>query len=122
MPDPASRALDFLVHRPDLTLYGGGPRLGLSLWNYPVSAYWLEVLLLVTAAIYCVRSAKFSPRGLRWLWGLVIALVGVQTYVLIAPHPASAAGTAVTELIVFLLVAASAVPAESGQRPVRGTP
>jgi membrane-bound metal-dependent hydrolase YbcI (DUF457 family) len=25
--------LDFVVHRPDLPLYPGGPRLGLGLWN-----------------------------------------------------------------------------------------
>ncbi len=33
--------LDLLVHRPDLTVAGSPPKLGLGLWNYP----WIEIPL-----------------------------------------------------------------------------
>src|SRR5215212_4749461 len=38
--------LDFLVHRPDLELWIGGPSTGLGLWNYPVPEQALEIGLL----------------------------------------------------------------------------
>lgn len=37
--------LDLLVHRPDLTLAGSPPQLGLGLWNYPAIEMPLELAL-----------------------------------------------------------------------------
>ena len=39
-------ALDWLVHRPDLELWVGGPRVGLALWNYPVPEQAIEIGLI----------------------------------------------------------------------------
>src|SRR5258705_13822703 len=55
--------LDVLVHRPDLTLWGAPPKLGLGIWNYPAPALALEPGLLLTAALACLRSgAIVAPR------------------------------------------------------------
>jgi hypothetical protein len=50
--------LDLLVHRPDLTLAGGEPRLGLGLWNYPSIAIPLELLITVAAFVLYLRRTK----------------------------------------------------------------
>jgi hypothetical protein len=42
--------LDLLVHRPDLTLAGDQPLLGLGLWNYPAIAIPLEIGLTLAAS------------------------------------------------------------------------
>ena len=42
--------LDFLVHRPDLPLWVGGPKVGLGWWNHPVPEQALEMGLLAIAA------------------------------------------------------------------------
>src|SRR6059036_2195206 len=38
--------LDFLVHRLDLPLYDDSAKVGLGLWNLPVLAFALEIMLL----------------------------------------------------------------------------
>jgi len=37
--------LDFIVHRPDLPLWPGGPKVGLGLWNSWAASIFVEVLL-----------------------------------------------------------------------------
>lgn len=49
--------LDLLVHRPDLTLAGSPPKLGLGLWNHP----WIEIplelgLVFGALALYLART------------------------------------------------------------------
>ena len=39
--------LDLVVHRPDLPLYHNARKVGLGLWNYPLTAFALEAALLV---------------------------------------------------------------------------
>ena len=41
--------LDLLVHRPDLALWFGGPKVGLGLWNYPLPEMALELGLVAVA-------------------------------------------------------------------------
>lgn len=49
--------IDLLVHRPDLTLAGGSPKLGFGLWNEPLVAISLELgLILVTFTWYVKRT------------------------------------------------------------------
>ena len=54
--------LDWLTHRPDLTLAGGSDFLGLGLWNYPLIAMPLELLITFGAFIWFMRSTK-GPVG-----------------------------------------------------------
>lgn len=50
--------LDLLVHRPDLTLAGSPPMLGLGLWNYPWLAMPLELALTFGALAFYLRRTR----------------------------------------------------------------
>lgn len=54
--------LDLLVHRPDLTLSGQPPKLGLALWNYPLAAIPVE-LALTGLAFWFFLSRTRGPVG-----------------------------------------------------------
>ena len=54
--------LDLLVHAPDLTLAGGEHKLGLGLWNYPLIAMPLELLIVGLAFVWYIRATK-GPIG-----------------------------------------------------------
>ncbi len=53
--------LDVLVHRPDMTLTGGEPRLGLALWNFPLLAFAVEIACLIFPAHWDPKLR--IPRG-----------------------------------------------------------
>ena len=50
--------LDLLVHRPDLTLAGSPPKLGLGLWNYPAIEMPLELALTFGALWYFLGRTR----------------------------------------------------------------
>lgn len=54
--------LDLLVHRPDLTLSGAPPKLGLGLWDYPLIAMPLELALVAIAFWLYLRHTR-GPAG-----------------------------------------------------------
>ncbi len=103
--------LDLVVHRPDLTLAGGGPRLGFGLWNHPRTAFLVEVgLLAATAAGYATRSA--SAAAARAVACAVLVLVLLQTATLLGPIPPSTTALAVTMLVAFSTLALAAARIE----------
>ena len=56
--------LDLLVHRPDLLLWPGGPRVGLGLWDHPLLERALEVFIVAAGALWwslCPRLEGRSP-------------------------------------------------------------
>jgi len=81
-------ALDLLVHRPDLPLYPGGPRVGLGLWNLPAVALPLELLLYVAGVWLYVAATRARDRTGRWaFWSLVGFLLLVHLSNLTGPPP-----------------------------------
>ncbi|MHB8530390.1 MAG: hypothetical protein ACYC8V_12900 [Caulobacteraceae bacterium] len=50
--------LDLLVHRPDLELWFGGPKVGFSWWNYPLPEMALEMGLVAVAGAAWTASRK----------------------------------------------------------------
>lgn len=65
--------LDLLVHRPDLTLAGSPPPLGLGLWNAPLIEKPLELALCFgSLAFYLARTRPVRP-GARLAAGVLIA-------------------------------------------------
>ena len=71
--------LDYLVHRPDLTLAGAPPKLGLGLWNMPLIERPLELALIFgSLAFYTARTRPISPRAGWALGALVVAFALVQ--------------------------------------------
>lgn len=79
--------LDLLVHRPDLTLAGGEPRLGLGLWNYPAVAMPLEIALTLGAFVLYVRRTKGPVAPPLILISLLFAMQAVNWF---GPPPESA--------------------------------
>lgn len=96
--------LDLLVHRPDLTLWGGSEKVGLGLWNYPVTALVIEFALLAASVWLYVRSSRAVAR--RPLFILLGVLTVVQLSMTIAPPPVGTTQLGLTSLFLFLSVAA----------------
>ena len=97
-------ALDFVVHRPDLPLYDDTAKVGLGLWDRPLTAFGLEAaLVLLGLRLYLARRPE---RGV----GLVVfslVMLGIQAMVFFGPPPASGsqiAATALASYVVFALV------------------
>ena len=102
--------LDLVVHRPDLTLFGGEPKLGFALWNLPLVAFAVEIgLLVAAAALYANRCPapirRVVARG-------VVLLVVLQTVTMLGPVPPSTTALVVSMLVTFSALAWAAARAE----------
>ena len=78
--------LDFIVHRPDLPLYGNSAKVGLGLWNRPAIALSLEALLLLGGIWLYFRGRLSESVGTFVFGALMIAL---QSYLFFGPPPVS---------------------------------
>ena len=100
--------VDLLVHIPDLTLYGAPPKLGLGLWNHPMIAMPLEMLLIGGAFLYYVRRTKALGGNLR-LWALAALLLFVQAIDWFGPkEPTYSLAIPATMLFAYALLAGTA--------------
>jgi membrane-bound metal-dependent hydrolase YbcI (DUF457 family) len=107
--------LDFLVHRPDLPLYGNSEKVGLGLWNLPVLALALEALSLFGGIWLCAGKLR-RPRAVI-VFGF--AMLAIQCYVFFGPPPASAQSAALTALAAYATFAAVIWRLEKGSDPIR---
>jgi hypothetical protein len=96
--------LDVIVHRPDMTLWGAAPKLGLGLWNFPAPALALELGLLLATALACLRTGAIPAARRRGVFVLVGALAAVQIVTLLAPPALGPSGVAVSLLVLVVLV------------------
>ena len=94
--------LDFIVHRPDLPLYGNAAKVGLGLWNASVVAFSLEAALLLGGTWLCLRDRLGQSRG-TVVFGFIMLVI--QAYIFFGPPPASDRAAAVTALIAYGLFA-----------------
>lgn len=78
-------ALDFLTHRPDLTLAGGNTAYGLGLWNVPGIAIPLELLITLGAFWWYIRQTR-GPIGPPLV--LMVVLLAMQAFNWFGPVPA----------------------------------
>lgn len=82
--------LDLLVHPPDLTIAGIGPRHGLGLWNRPQVEMPLELGLVAVALIfYASRTRAAGRAGDLPLWLLTATLFAAQMAHWRTPQPSS---------------------------------
>ena len=89
--------LDLLVHRPDLTLAGAPPKLGLGLWNYPWIEIPLELGLTFGAMVWFLKRHRGPWVPAAVLGGL---LAGLQAFNWFAPPPTKV--DAATSLLAFV--------------------
>ncbi|MFI5119908.1 MAG: hypothetical protein ACHQM4_05810 [Thermoanaerobaculia bacterium] len=94
--------LDFIVHRPDLPLYGNSVKVGLGLWNAPALAFGLEAALLFGGMWLYLRGRPAQSLG-TIMFGII--MLGVQAYIFFGPPPTSDHAMASTALIAYAVFA-----------------
>ena len=108
--------IDLAVHIPDLTLYGAPPKLGLGLWNHPLVAMPLEILLIGGAFLYYLRRTD-APQGNGRLWVLAGVLAFAQAVDWFGPkEPAYSLAVPATMLFAYALLAGTAAWAGTNRR------
>ncbi len=109
---------DLLVHRPDLLLYAGGPKVGLALWNFPLPEMILELGLLGVSAVLWTGQRKTEGRH-AWPAALFVAVLTVLQLVSVAlPGDGAPEAMARTALLSYAAVAILAWWID--RKPVRG--
>jgi len=100
-------ALDVISHRPDMPItIGGGPKLGLGLWNSRPATILVELAMLVVGIVMYVRTTRPIDRtGMLALTGLVVFLLVINVANMFGPPPPSAGVVAWSAQAVWLLVA-----------------
>ena len=76
--------LDWVSHRPDLTLVGGPDRHGLGLWNYPLAAMLVELALVGLCFWWYLRRTKGPVVPPLILLGTLLLLQAVNWF---GPEP-----------------------------------
>ena len=94
--------LDFIVHRPDLPLYGNSAKVGLGLWNSPALAFGLEAALLFGGMWLALWGRLAGSLG-TLCFGVL--MLGIQAYIFFGPPPASDRAAASTALVAYALFA-----------------
>ncbi|MBD2841945.1 hypothetical protein [Erythrobacter rubeus] len=79
--------LDWITHRPDMTIAGGEETYGLGLWNYPFAAIPLEAGITLAAFVFYLKRTR-GPIGPPLI--LLLVLGAFQAINWFGPHPASA--------------------------------
>jgi membrane-bound metal-dependent hydrolase YbcI (DUF457 family) len=99
--------LDVLSHRPDMPLSpGSSVFLGLGLWNLPVAAVSLELLLFAVGTWSYVKFTQPVDRtGSVAFWSLIGFLLLVYAANVLGPPPPSARAVAWSAQAMWLLVA-----------------
>jgi membrane-bound metal-dependent hydrolase YbcI (DUF457 family) len=105
--------LDWVVHRPDLLLWGGSAKHGLSLWNLPVVAIGVESLLLIASAWVLVRHYGYRSQR-RGVIAIVSSLLSVQAALTVGPPSLGPPAVAGGALLLFGAVAWGAWRVERG--------
>jgi hypothetical protein len=110
--------IDWLVHAPDLTLWGSEPKLGLGLWNHPAIAMPLE-LALIGGAFWWFARANGGMTGR--LWGLLALLLALQAVNWFGPQDSEySAAIPATMLAAYALLIIAAIWADPPPRTAPG--
>lgn len=101
--------LDFVVHRPDLAVLAGPPKLGLGLWNAPAAAFLLELAVLGAGVALYLRSTRVRLRARRAALVLAAALAVAQIPASFGPAPGSLVALIASMLCVYGIVTVAGV-------------
>ena len=108
--------LDFLVHRPDLELWFGGPKVGLGWWNQPFPEMVVEMGLLAVAGAAWVAQRKGAGATAWPAVAFIAVLVAVQWIGVQTPDGGGAASLGAMALATYLAVTAISVFVDRGRR------
>jgi hypothetical protein len=99
--------LDFVVHSPDLEIWGASTKVGLGLWNVPAAGVAAELgVLTLGFIIYLSRTAPVGRGGSLAPWLVIAALLGLAVYNWLAPPPPNIAAMAISALAAYSVIAA----------------
>ncbi|HUR32875.1 MAG TPA: hypothetical protein VM032_03715 [Vicinamibacterales bacterium] len=100
--------LDWVTHAPDMPIYPGGPKLGLSLWNSVAGTMAVETLMFAGGLYLYARHT--TPADAVGRWGLV-ALAAVIAIIYAADSLSGVAPPSVAAICVVALAASALFPA-----------
>jgi len=97
--------LDLLVHRPDLPVWPGGPKLGFGIWNSVALTLLAEALVFGGGLCLYLRATTARDRIGNWaLWSLVALLVAAYAAASVETPPADSGPMAIGALVLWLFV------------------
>lgn len=97
--------LDFVVHRPDLPLWPGGPLAGLGLWNSWVASLFIEFLIFAAGVWTYLKSGKARDGIGRYaFWSLMAFLLFGWLGAVFGPPPPSLKVLEFGALVIWLYV------------------
>jgi hypothetical protein len=98
--------LDVLTHRPDMPVTLNSPvRLGAGLWNVPVLAVALELVMFALGVwLYLRHTRAINRKGSIGLWTLVSFLLLVYAASLFGPPPPSVTAVAWSAQALWLVI------------------
>lgn len=98
--------LDLVSHRPDLPLWpGGGPKLGLGLWNSVPATLVVELGLFALGTLIYARATRARDRSGRWgLAALVTVLALIFAGTSFGPPPPSVSDLAWSAVMLWIFV------------------
>lgn len=97
--------LDFVVHRPDLPLWPGGPKVGLGLWNSWPGSISAELLLFGLGICFYLRATRARDRVGAWaVWSLIALLLLGWLATLFGPPPPDIHQLAIGALVIWITV------------------
>jgi hypothetical protein len=96
--------LDVVVHRPDLPVWPGGPKVGLGLWNSIPATLILEGVMLAAGVAIYARAAPARDATGRWTFRALVLLCAVLwAWGPFSPPPPTPVALATVGLIFGLL-------------------
>ena len=98
--------LDYLMHKPDLELWFGGPKVGLGLWdNRPLSVGMELGFLAIGLGIYLLRTQSQGVAGRLSPFILFLVLGAAQLYGNFGPPPEHAIAAAQSAILAYVIAA-----------------
>jgi hypothetical protein len=92
--------LDVIVHRADMPVLFGGPRVGFGLWNAPMAEMLLELAMFAVGLVLYARATRSADRAGRYAtWALAAVLLAAYLSSALGPPPPSVAVVAWVGLI-----------------------
>jgi hypothetical protein len=100
--------LDLLVHHPDLELWFGGPKLGLSFWAYAKAEMALELGVVGLAGGALIAARREAGQKAWPVLGFMAYLTALQVIASVLPDSGGAASRGAMALAIYLITAAIA--------------
>lgn len=97
--------LDFLVHRPDLPLYPGGPKVGLGLWNSVYGTLAVELLLFIGGSVLYFGATRAKDKIGNWaMWAFLWFLLVMYFVASFSPQVPNERQVAWSALLMWIFV------------------